>query len=156
MDALVRTATRSLTLAVVSMLVAMLAACTSGASPSTGTIRAEDPWARPSMGMERAGAVYMVLVNESGAADALVSATSSAAAKVELHETTAGSGGMMEMHPVDRIDLPAGEQVALEPGGLHVMLIDLTEELTVGDTVELTLTFEHAAPITISAPVREG
>ena len=108
------------------------------------------------MGMERAAAAYLVLVNETGRADALVSAASPAAAAVELHETTAGASGMMAMHPVDRIDLPADGRVALEPGGLHVMLIDLVSELAVGDTIELTLTFEHAAPVTVSATVREG
>jgi copper(I)-binding protein len=134
-----------------------LAACsTGGSSPSAGSIRVEDAWARPSMGMERAAAAYLVLVNETGQADALVSADSPAAATVELHETTAGASGMMAMHPVDRIDLPADGRVALEPGGLHVMLIDLVAELAVGDTIELTLTFEHAAPVTVSATVREG
>jgi copper(I)-binding protein len=85
-----------------------------------------------------------------------VSADSPAAGTVELHETTAGESGMMAMHPVERIDLPAGGRVSLEPGGLHVMLIDLVAELAVGDTIELTLTFEHAAPVAVSATVREG
>lgn len=148
--------TRLVRFAVVAVATA-LAACSTGAgSPSAGSIRVEDAWARPSMGMERAAAAYLVLVNETGQADALVSAESPAAATVELHETTAGASGMMAMHPVQRIELPADGRVALEPGGLHVMLIDLVAELAVGDTIELTLTFEHAAPVTVSATVREG
>jgi hypothetical protein len=141
---------------VVAMSTALAACSSGGGSPSAGSIRVEDAWARPSMGMERAAAAYLVLVNETGRADALVSADSPAAETVELHETTAGASGMMAMHPVDRIDLPSGGRVALEPGGLHVMLIDLVGELSAGDTIELTLTFEHAAPLTVSATVREG
>jgi copper(I)-binding protein len=149
--------TRLLRIVLVAAVSTALAACsTGGSSPSAGSIRVEDAWARPSMGMERAAAAYLVLVNETGQADALVSADSPAAETVELHETTAGASGMMAMHPVERIELPTGEEVALEPGGLHVMLIDLVEELAAGDTIELTLTFEHAAPITVSATVREG
>jgi copper(I)-binding protein len=131
-----------------------LVACTSSASPPAAAIGVEDAWARPSMGMDRAGAVYLVLVNETATADRLVSATSPAAGTVELHETAAGASGMMAMHPVHGIDIAAGERVALEPGGFHVMLIGLTQPLTAGDTVELTLTFEHSPSVTVSAPVR--
>lgn len=64
--------------------------------------------------------------------------------------------GAMTMRPVEAIDLPAGEAVALEPGGLHIMLIDLVEPLEVGDEVDLTLTFEEAGEQPVTAEVREG
>jgi copper(I)-binding protein len=134
-----------------------LAACTSTASsvaPSAGSIVVEDAWARTSMGMDRAGAAYLEVVNETGQADALVGATSSAAGTVELHETSADAGGQMAMHPVERIELPAGGRVALEPGGLHVMLIGLTADLVAGEEIELTLDFEHAPDLKVKAAVR--
>ncbi len=145
---------RSRSAIAVLLLSLALVGCISGASPSAAAITVEGAWARPSMGMDRAGAVYFVLVNGTGAADSLVSATSPASETVELHETAAGASGMMAMHPVDGIDVEPGERVALEPGGFHVMLIGLTQPLTVGDTVELTLTFEHSPSVTVSAPVR--
>ena len=68
--------------------------------------------------------------------------------------TTMG-GGMMTMREVERIELPAGETVVLEPGGYHVMLLDLAAPLELGDTVEVTLTFEVAGDVVVTAEVRE-
>ncbi len=62
---------------------------------------------------------------------------------------------MMGMREVPGIDLPAGEVVALEPGGLHVMLIGLVDDLRPGDTFDLTLSFEQAGERTVSVEVRE-
>jgi copper(I)-binding protein len=146
--------------AALSLVVALVAAgCTSAASPAStpaAGLRIEDAWARPSMGMGRAGAAYLVIVNESDSGDALVGASSPAAATVELHETTADSSGTMAMHPVERVVLPARDTVRLEPGGFHVMLIDLAEPLEAGGTIRLTLRFEHAPAQTIDVGVREG
>lgn len=69
-------------------------------------------------------------------------------------ETTMG-GGMMTMQPVDRIPVPAGESVALEPGGYHIMLMDLAQPLEVGSTIEVTLVFETAGEVVVTAEVRD-
>lgn len=61
---------------------------------------------------------------------------------------------MMAMQPVAKIDIPAGGTVALEPGGYHLMLMELKEEPKVGSTVELTLTFEGAGDVVVKAEVR--
>jgi periplasmic copper chaperone A len=58
------------------------------------------------------------------------------------------------MHPVERIEVPAGGSVSLEPGGYHIMLINLTQELEVGGTIDLTVTFEKAGDIKVTAEVR--
>jgi hypothetical protein len=63
---------------------------------------------------------------------------------------------MMGMRPVARIEVPAGTTVNLEPGGYHLMLLDMAEVPAVGSSVELTLTFEHAGDITVPAVVRAG
>ena len=54
----------------------------------------------------------------------------------------AGDSGMIGMQPVDRIDVKVGSTVTLEPGGYHLMLMGVTVMPAVGETVELTLTFE--------------
>jgi copper(I)-binding protein len=36
------------------------------------------------------------------------------------------------MHPQEAVEIPAGWQVTFEPGGLHVMLIDL-QDVVPGD-----------------------
>lgn len=142
--------------AAVAALTVVLAACSTGASPSTGsgTIRAEGAWARQSMGMDLAVAVYLNLKNETATADSLVGASSPAAATVEIHETSADASGQMAMHPVEKIALPAGGSVELKPGGYHVMLIGLTGELKAGDKVEVTLQFETAPDLVVTAEVR--
>ena len=122
----------------------------------SGSIAVSDAWARPSMGMDRAGAAYLVLTNEGDEDDVLLGATSPAAATVEVHETTMEGDGSMAMRPIESLAIPAGETVRLEPGGYHMMLIELTGELAVGDEIEITLSFELAGEVTVSAEVREG
>jgi copper(I)-binding protein len=146
--------------AALTALALVLAACGTAASPSpspstvSGDMRVEGAWARQSMGMDLAVAVYLSLTNETGSADALIGATSPAAATVEVHETTADASGQMAMHPVERIALPVGGRVDLEPGGYHIMLIGLTGELMAGDKVEVTLQFVTAADLVVTAEVR--
>lgn len=143
----------------VAMLVSLtlalaLAACSSAASPSAGAMVVTDAWARTSMGMDMAGAAYMTITNETGQADALIGVATDAAANPEIHQTTEDASGMMGMHPVERINIPAGGTVTLEPGGFHVMLINLTGELVADATIELTLTFEKAGEVEVTAQVR--
>lgn len=129
----------------------LLTACGGGDSGIT----VNEPWARSSPMMERAGAAYMVLENSGSEDDKLVSVTTDVAMMVELHETKEVNG-MMEMAPVSGgIVIPANGQVELKPGGYHVMLMQLNEELVAGDTINLTLQFENAGEMQITAEVRD-
>jgi periplasmic copper chaperone A len=127
-------------------------------------------WARTSPMVAGAGALYLTVANTGGLDDALVGASvdPSVAMSATLHETvavpaddsvsspTSGSGEtMMEMRPVDRIVAPANGSVALEPGGYHIMLMDLAEPLVVGNTVDVTLTFEGSGDMAVTADVRD-
>lgn len=69
--------------------------------------------------------------------------------------TAPGSSGMMQMRPVERIEVPAGATVELKPGGLHIMLLDVKRTLTPGETIEVTLEFEKAGTQSVTAEVRE-
>jgi hypothetical protein len=72
-------------------------------------------------------------------------------------ETTMAEGSeSMTMQPVDSIELPAGEAVELKPGGYHIMLLDLVKPLEVGQSIDVTLTFDKAGEKTVTAEVREG
>jgi copper(I)-binding protein len=97
--------------------------------------------------------VYLTLVNKSAAPDALLSAASDAAATVEIHESYMESA-MAKMRRVAWIDVPAGQSVELKPGGYHIMLIDLTRDLTPGQSVQLTLTFRNAGKLPVTASIR--
>ncbi|MGD8909501.1 MAG: copper chaperone PCu(A)C [Chromatiales bacterium] len=99
-------------------------------------------------------AAFMKVSNKGGAAHALVAGSSPAAAVVELHTHTM-EDGMMRMRQVEKIDLPAGETVSLEPGGLHVMLIGLQQKLAPEKTIPLTLRFEDGSEVSLQVPVRK-
>jgi copper(I)-binding protein len=62
-------------------------------------------------------------------------------------------GDTMRMREVDAIDLPAGREVRLEPGGLHLMLMGLKAPLKAGDKLSLTLRFERAGEVTLDVPI---
>lgn len=136
-------------------------------------IEIEGEWARTSPMATDRGAVYMMIT--SAVDDALVSASVPAevAGTVEIHETVTvtddtgmgttestgmgmGMGGEMTMRPVDKIDLPAGETVALIPGGYHIMLLGLVAPLEAGTTIEVTLTFDSGATMTLDVPVQDA
>jgi copper(I)-binding protein len=113
-----------------------------------------EAWARPSPMSAGNGAVYMSLANQGDRDDALLAVESDVAEAVELHETTMGENEVMRMQPVARIDVPAGGSTSLEPGGKHVMLIGLKQELSPGQTITLTLNFERSGPLIVEAEVR--
>jgi copper(I)-binding protein len=98
----------------------------------------------------------MSLVNEGAVDDALVSAETDVANTVELHESKIDEEGVMRMSPVPNIPVPAGGSATLQPGGLHVMLMGLNQELAVGDTFNVTLNFEKSGPKTIEVEVRDS
>lgn len=128
---------------------------TTGTMATTSTL----PMTRSTggMGMGLGGAnsaAYMTIRNPGNQPDRLVKATSDVAKVVELH-TVEEQNGVMAMHPVEGIDVPANGEATLKPGGFHVMLIALTRDLKVGDTVTVTLTFANAGDMTVQAKVRE-
>lgn len=133
------------TLAIV--LVAALAAC--GGAATDGQITVSD--ARVPVPAGPNGAAYMTLTGD-GAADRLVGAETTIAERVELHESSMREGAM-SMRQVDGVDIPAGGDAVLEPGGFHLMLVGVDRDLAVGDTVDITLTFERTGDQTVSADV---
>ena len=144
-----------------SALAALLLAAVGALAQPAAAIRVEGVWARravmiktsdPSAGTGT-GAVYFTLVNGGSVADALLAVASDAAAAVEIHETYMESA-MAKMRPVARIAVPAGRTVELKPGGYHVMLINLTRDLVPGKSIDLTLTFQHAGKVAVSAQIK--
>lgn len=114
-----------------------------------------DAYARPTLLADGNGAVFGLLVNIGMEDDRLVSATTEVAGTTEIHETTM-EGDVMQMRPLtDGLPVPAMSYVTLARGGLHVMLIGVPEVLEIGDSVELTLTFEKSGVLTLTVPVEE-
>lgn len=130
------------------------AAMPTTAAAVAGQFTASAAYARAVAPGQPNSAVFLQLQNKDSKAHALVSATSDVAAAVELHNHV-NEGGVMKMRKVEKIDLPAGQTVALKPGSFHIMLIGLKKTLKVSDTVELTLGFEDSTSLKLSAPVQD-
>lgn len=115
-------------------------------------VHINDPYARASM---QSGAVFFVIVNHAAVDDRLVAASAPDVAEVvQLHTHKEDANGVMQMMEVpEGFVIPAHGTHALQRGGDHVMMMGLKKPLVDGDTIALTLTFEHAGEITVQVPV---
>jgi copper(I)-binding protein len=130
-----------------------LSACSPGGTGSgaASTVEVAGAICRPTpVGRQMTGC-YLTLTTTT--ADRLVSVASPAANLVQIHESRIESGMMMMNELKEGLPLPAGETVALAPGGNHLMLLGVEEPLVAGDTVALTLTFESSSPVEVTATV---
>jgi copper(I)-binding protein len=150
-------APRRLLLAAIPLALATLAApypALAQAPAPTGGIAIEAPWARAAIRGGTGGA-FLTIRNTGGVADRLVSVSSPLPRATELH-TTLRDGDVMRMQPVQAVEVPAGGSVTLRPGGLHIMLIGLSQAMRPGETVPLTLTFERAGAVPVQVPVQSA
>jgi copper(I)-binding protein len=138
------------------MPVLVAVALTAAACGGDGGIEIDDAWARTSASMQNAGAVYMT-ISGGDDADTLIGAAvdDSVAAMAEVHESSMSDDGTMMMQEVEGIDVPADGSVNLEPGGYHIMLMQLAEPLETGAEFTVTLTFEDAGDVEVDVEVRE-
>ena len=115
----------------------------------------KDPWVRGTVAGQKATGLFGQITSSAGGK--LVSASSPLAGVVEVHEMVM-DGNVMKMRAVPSLELPPGKTVELKPGGYHVMLMDLKQELKAGDSVPLTLVIEGAGgkreTVELKAPVR--
>lgn len=118
-----------------------------------GTLNIDHPWSRATVAGIPNGVAYFGLKNTGDQDDRLVSASTPVADRAELHNHVV-DGEVVRMRHVDNIEIPAGGSVALEPSGLHVMLMGLKQPLKEGETFELTLEFEHAGTTTVDVMVQ--
>jgi len=153
----VMTRREMLQLQIQALAAIMLLAATAMIHPTKAqgvdALRIADAYVRSSGSAAQAAAAFMTLQNTGAASDRLLSASTAIAGTVELH-TVVKEGDVMRMRAVPAIDVPAGQTVTLQPGGLHVMLMDLRRPLAPGDSIELTLAFEKAGRRTVTIPVR--
>jgi copper(I)-binding protein len=119
---------------------------------SAGTLVIGNPWSRPTIEGMPTGVAYFTITNRGAKPDRLIAARSPAAARVEFHRTTL-EGGMAKMRAESSVTVAPGSTVRAEPGGLHLMLVDLKAPLVAGTTVPLVLTFEQAGDVTVSVKV---
>ena len=119
---------------------------------STATLQISGGFSRATAKTARAGAGFLT-IRSTGPADRLLGFSTPACERPELH-THINDDGIMRMRKVDSIEIPAGGEARLQPGGLHLMMIGLTRQLVEGDSVDVTLTFENAGKVTVSLPIK--
>lgn len=121
-------------------------------TPGTSSLEIVSAVSHPSAGT--VGVIYLKIANHTDRADRLIAAQTSAAARVEFHETTV-DGDMVRMTPrPEGFEIATAGQLVLENGGKHIMLIGLVKPLRSGGWIELELVFEHADPVQVRVPVR--
>ncbi len=115
------------------------------ATPPAGSLEVVKAWSRATAPGAAVGVAYFEIVN-SGKQDALVRVEAPVAHQAQLH-SMAMIGGVMQMREIPSVEVPAHGTVRFEPGGLHVMLIDLVRPLKKGNRFPLILVFEHAGTV---------
>jgi hypothetical protein len=133
--------------------VAMAALIATPAFADSSGIKVDQVWARATPGAVKTGAIYLTVTNTGTTPDTLEGAvTTPVAEHADVHEMKMANG-VMEMRPVKSLTIAPGKSITLEPNGYHIMLTGLKAPLKEGQSVPLTLTFEHAGPQQVTASV---
>lgn len=112
-----------------------------------GGVEVSQAWCRATVRGASVAAGYLTIDNQGGAADVLKGAASDRAERVEIHQSRE-ENGIMTMRAVPKgIEIKAGKQLVLKPGGYHLMIIGLKSAFLPGETVHVTLHFDKAGDI---------
>lgn len=123
-------------------------------SAQADALRIEDAW-MPEPANPEVGVVYLAVTNTATTADAVTGVHTSASPDADLCNTETTESGAGAMRVVDEIPVPAGGITTFVDGGYHVMVNDIPEPLSVGDTVTVTLAFASGAEAEVEVPVQE-
>jgi copper(I)-binding protein len=123
-----------------------------GHAQATGSITIESPWARATPGGAKTGAAYMTVVNKGNSPDRLIGAATPVADNVQFHKDSEEKG-VARMRQLPSVDIAPGATVSFKPGDMHMMLVGLKQPLKEGQTIPLTLTFENAGKLDVTAAV---
>lgn len=114
-----------------------------------GDLHIDHPVARATPANAPVSGGYMTIRNDGTETDRLIGGAADFAGKIEIHEMVM-DGDVMQMREIEGgIEIPAGEEVVLKPGGLHVMFMQLSETLEEGAELPATLTFEKAGEVEV-------
>jgi len=145
-----------------ALLLACICSPASAANPfhtvadqmTMATIQVADAWARPTSKLAKTGVVYLTIVNHGATDDSLESVSTPAAATASLHISTMANG-VSQMRALPSVSVKPGAEATFAPGGMHIMLENLTAPLTVGSSFPLTLHFAKAGDVTTQVSVQQ-
>src|SRR5574344_145209 len=134
-----------------SLFAATVLAATGLSAWADAPVRIDAPWARATVAGQQAGGAFMRITAQEQLR--LVGVTSRVSAKSEVHEMKM-EGDVMRMRAIEGLDLPAGQTVELQPGGYHLMFMQLQAPLQAGTEVPVTLQFTNAQGQSLELPVQ--
>ncbi|MFP3018513.1 MAG: copper chaperone PCu(A)C [Candidatus Tisiphia sp.] len=128
----------------------------SAPTASTESIKILNAWARPSATASKNNnsAIYFEIFNDSDLDYNLVNVSSDIANKVELHKSFVDEKGVSKMVKLDKLVIPAKSSAILQPGGMHIMLLDLKTILKVADNFDLFLYFDNGLQKAVQVEVK--
>jgi copper(I)-binding protein len=118
-----------------------------------GDLELKHPWSRATPNGARVAAGYVKIVNTGAEADRLVSVSGEISGRSEIHEMSVNAEGVMTMRPLEGVEIPAGGEVELKPGGLHIMFLELKDTKKDGERFAGTLSFEKAGTVDVEFSV---
>lgn len=119
-------------------------------SPEISVMQA---WVRPADAGASVTGAFLTIENTGNGEDRLINVTTSVADVIEIHETQVVNEIAMMIPQKDGVVIPANQSIKFQPGSLHLMVLNVNENLDEGTTIELTLVFESGLETTIEALV---
>jgi len=139
-----------------SIIAALTIACLPMAYPvfaEGANVVVEEAWSRASIGTSRPGVAYMTLRNADGTPLVITDLRTDLAMMPMIHSSTTDAQGVTRMSHVEDLEIAAVETVALDPGGLHVMLMDLQRPMVEGESFTLSLVLADGSEVPVEVPI---
>jgi hypothetical protein len=143
------------TVMVVLLVMVAMAACSTRVQQTEARLVVSDAWVRPALA-NGTTAAYMNISNNSDSPITITGVTADFADMVQIHQTVVENDMAHMQHMDNGLRIGAGETMRLEPGGYHVMLMNVQWALNEGETVTLSITFDTGEAITVETPVRNN
>ena len=118
-----------------------------------GDISVSNAWVRQVPPGVTVTAAYMTILNSGDTGDKLLGISTDASKSVELHESVVDDEGVVRMNMLQELTIPPGSEVALKPGEMHLMLIDIMDPMEHHEKVTFVLEFKKAGSIEVEAAV---
>lgn len=116
---------------------------------NVGSIHIDHPWSRTTPKGANVASGYLIIENKGATSDRLIGGSSEIAGRFEIHEMTM-EGGVMKMRPLEKgIEIAPGKSVKFEPGGYHLMFLDVKQSPMEGKSFKGTLVFEKAGKVDV-------
>ena len=131
------------------VLSSLISACS-----APGDMEVHQAWVRPTAQGETA-AVYLTIHNHSASDDELIGATTTVADAVEIHESKI-ENDVMRMGMVTSLPIAADEEIVFMPGSFHIMLVNIKEELVLGEHIGLILHFKNHEDIVVEVHIEDS